>query len=164
MQGFTYNGLFLLLLQLSIWILPHHVRSGGELTTCRREEAPAAAAKAGSELLIPTLIRSWKDCDVHLSGIHTGISTRLPSIYCVWQVLRDWLMMTSLGPSRWQSTTPNLSLICNPYIHTHTHLHRLPHPIIWSAPRSHICIPKWCLPPPPLYPVTTNQAPRWLLD
>lgn len=92
----------------------------------RREEARAVAANAGSELLTPTHTRSWKVCNVHFSGIHTGISTRLPSIYRVWQVLRRWLMMTLFwGLSRWQSMTPNLSLICTPCIHTTTCTHIL---------------------------------------
>ncbi len=137
-----------------------------------RMEAPAAAAaaNAGSELLTPTLIRSWKNCNVHFSGIHTGISTRLPSIYRVWQVLRRWHMMTLLwGLSRWQSTTPNLSLICTRCIHTNACTHVLFIVFLTQSPEAHHTL-TFCPqmvpppPPPPLYPVTANQAPRWLLD
>lgn len=60
------------------------------------------------------------------SGIHTGISSWLPSIYPVWQVLRCWLMMTLLrGLSRWQSTAANLSLIYTPHVHTNACTHSL---------------------------------------
>lgn len=135
----------------------------------RMEEAPAAAANAGSELLAPTLIGSWKDCNVHFSGTHAGISTRLPSIYRVWQVLRRWLMMTLLrGLSRWQSMTPNLSLICTPYIHTNACTHVLFIAFLTQSSEVHhaltFCPQMVPPPPPPPYPVTTNQAPRWLRD
>lgn len=77
-----------------------------------------------------------KGCDAHLSGTHTNISTRLPSIYRVWQVLRHWLMMLLLwGLSRWQSTTPNQFLIVSSYLHTNTcALELFVFLIIWSAP------------------------------
>lgn len=82
------------------------------------KEDPTAAAKDGSELLTPTLIRSWK-ASMFTSQVHAGISTRLPSIYRVWQALRRGLMMTlSWGLSRWHGSTPSLSLICIP-LHAH---------------------------------------------
>ena len=116
----------------------------------RREDDPAAAAKSGSEPLTPTLIGSWKDCNVHSSGIHTGISSWLPSIYPGWQVLRRWLMMTSLrGLSRWQSTAANLSLIYTPHVHTNACTHsRYLHHLQYTTFLHFFFFFKCCLLPP----------------
>lgn len=78
-----------------------------------------------------------KGCDARLSGTqYTNISTRLPSIYRMWQALRLWLMMILLwGLSRWQSTAPNQLLISSFYLHTNTcALVLFIFLITWSAP------------------------------
>lgn len=99
-----------------------------------------------TEMLNPTFI--WKAATL-VSQVHTNISTRLPSIYRMWQALRLCLMMILLwGLSRWRSTAPNQLLISSSYLHISTCAVVL---FVFLIPRSAPTLTFLCFFPTPTY-------------
>lgn len=117
----------------------------------RREEAPAAAAKAVSKLLTPTLIRSWKAA-MFTSQVYTQVFPLgcLPSIACDrcsgaglwWHCCGAWA-----GDRAW------LPIYCSSEPPTYTRTHAHPSSSLSFSP-NHLKYtslsyfsPKWCLLP-----------------
>lgn len=140
----------------------------------RREEAPAAAAKDESELLTPTLIKSWKAA-MFTSQVYTQVFPLgwLPSIVCD-RCSRAGLWWHCYGAWAGDGARRPISCSSAPLAYTLTHAHARPlH--FFSSPNhlkyttlSHFP-PNDAFPPPPPPPphlclFTSNQTPRWLLD